>query len=170
LTIDVGTENEGWFVDSARTRIVPGKINKDAERLIEATEAILMAQLNVVKNDCNFLSMVQAAEAAAKQYEVTIMPQWGGHGISRVIHDEPFIPSAIDRTFSKIKQDIQAKRYSKQKLQTGQTICIEPVVTFGSSDIIIDEDQWTVRQAESQLTAHSERCLIVTENGYEIIS
>lgn len=170
LTIDVGTEYQGYFVDSARTRIIPGKKNQKAQQLINATEDILKAQLAVVKDGCTLLSMVYAAETMARHYNVNIMPQWGGHGISNKIHQGPFIPSAIDRTQSKIKQDIEERRYSRQFLQEGQTVCIEPVVTYGSQAITLDNDKWTVRQAEKQLTAHTERCLLVTKDGYKLLS
>jgi len=177
LTIDVGTEYNGWHVDAARTRIVPGVMNGiqkkrfyEATDLIEATEAILEAQLSVVKNECTFLQMVLAAEAAADRYGVTIMPQWGGHSIGEKVHLPPFIPSAMHKTVSKIKQSIEEKRLARQTLKTGQTICIEPVVTKGTNDITIDEDGWTIRQTQHYLTAHTERCLLVLEDGYEILS
>lgn len=174
LTIDVGTEYQGWYVDAARTRLVPGKALLDkitrGNKLIHATTEILEAQLSVVKDQCDFLSMVRAAEAEAMRQGVTIMPQWGGHGIADKVHLEPFIPSAIDRTKSKIKQQIEERQYARQKLTEGQTICIEPVVTFGKSDIIVDDDKWTIRQADGHLTAHTERCLLVTKDGYELLS
>jgi methionyl aminopeptidase len=98
------------------------------------------------------------------------MPQWGGHGIGSTVHLDPFIPSAIDRTKSPVQQKIEENKYARQTLTTGQTICIEPVTTFGSSDIIIDADGWTVRTADGSLSAHTERCLLVTDDGYEILS
>lgn len=174
LTIDVGTEHEGWYVDAARTRLVPGKAPLDkitrGNKLIHATTEILEAQLSIVKDQCDFLSMIRVAEAKATLQGVTIMPQWGGHGIGDKVHLDPFIPSAIDRTRSRIRQQIEEKRYAQQKLTEGQTICIEPVVTFGKSDIIVDDDGWTIRQADGHLTAHTERCLLVTKDGYELLS
>ena len=174
LTIDVGTKYQGWYVDAARTRLVPGKASLDkitqGNRLIYATNEVLEAQLSVVKDQCDFLSMIEAAEAAARKHGVTIMPQWGGHGIGDKVHLEPFIPSALDRSKSKIKVQLEERQNARQKLIEGQTICIEPVVTFGSSDIMVDEDGWTIRQADGYLTAHTERCLLVTKDGYELLS
>ena len=170
LTIDVGTEYQGWFVDAARSRIVPGKESKEATYLLEATDAIIAAQLAVVKNECTFLRLTAAAEAMAQQYDVTIMPQWGGHGIGERVHLPPFVPNVIDRTRSRTHQHLKANEYERTKFIAGETYCIEPVTTLGSSDIIIGEDCWTVRQAENKLTAHTERCLLVTEEGYEILS
>jgi len=170
LTIDVGTEHEGWFVDAARTRLVPGRVSKEAVHLVEAVDAIMDAELAVVRNECTFLRMIEAADAVAKAYGVTIMPQWGGHGIGEKIHLPPFVPNAIDKSKSRIKQDLEVKKYGREKFVIGETYCIEPVTTMGTSGIMIDEDGWTVRQAERRLTAHTERCLLVTEEGYELLS
>ena len=179
ITIDVGTEYQGAFVDSARSRVICGhwpakhnldSLHKEQKSLVLAAEAVLWAQLSVIKDQCDFLTMVMVAEETALEYNVTIMPQWGGHGIGLKVHTEPFIPSAIDRRQSPIRQRIEEKRYSRQKLTEGQTICVEPVVTFGTPDIMIGEDKWTVRQANGELAAHTERCLLVTKDGYELLS
>lgn len=174
LTIDVGTEYQGFFVDSARTRIVPGEAPTEkiiaGNRMIHAVEDILGAQLGVIRDGCNFLTMVQAAEAEAKRHDVLIMPQWGGHGIGNKIHFEPYIPSAIDRTKPKLTQNVEERLYARSFLTAGQTICVEPVITLGNSDIILDSDQWTYRKTDGHLVAHSERCILVTETGYELLS
>jgi methionyl aminopeptidase len=171
LTIDVGTKYQGFFVDAARTRLVPGGRNTEkAQHLIDATEAILQAQLKVIKNDCDLILLVQAAEEEAAKWGVNIMPQWGGHGIGPEIHMDPFIPNAIDRTQSKLKQELEERQYSRRFLVEGQTICIEPVTSYGDHAIIVDEDGWTVRQAQRKLAAHTERCLLVTNDGYELLS
>jgi len=170
LTIDVGTEYNGWFVDAARSRVIPGAVNEPATHLVKATELILEAQLNVIKNGCNLLELALVSEKVAKDLGVVIMPQWGGHSIGQQIHLDPFIPSSIDRSKSSTRQKIEESQYRRQILTTGQTICIEPVVTYENTVIMIDEDGWTIRKADKTLTAHTERCLVVTEDGYELLS
>lgn len=179
LTIDVGSEYNGWYVDSARSRVVPCPLaatwnqiqqSKNAQYLIDATDAILNAQLAVICDGCTFLQLVDVSEKVAKEYGITIMSQWGGHQIGNRVHLEPFIPTGIDRTQSHLKQSLDAKKYARQILVEGQTICIEPVTTYGSNDIILDGDLWTVRKKDGLLAAHTERCLLVTKNGYELLS
>lgn len=177
LTIDVGAEYNGWYVDSARSRVVPlpttwNQIQqtKTAQYLIDATEAILNAQLDVIRDGCTFIQLVEVSEKTAIEYGITIMAQWGGHQIGNKVHLEPFIPVGIDRRQSRLKQSLDAKKYARQALREGQTICIEPVTTYGSSDITLDGDLWTVRKSDGLLAAHTERCLLVTKNGYELLS
>ena len=177
LTIDVGTEYNGWFVDAARSRVIPGASTQleiakaqKAQYLIDATEAILNAQLAVVRDECTLLELATAAELTAAQYGVIILPQWGGHAIGNKIHMDPFIPNTIDRSKSKLQQQLESNKFARITLYEGETICLEPVVSFKSSAIMIDVDMWTVRKADGELTAHTERCLVVTKNGFEILS
>lgn len=168
LTIDLGTTFQGWCVDSARSRVIG--INDKAEYLIDATEAILDAQCSIIKDECTFLQLIEVSEQVAKNYNITIMAQWGGHQIGRTVHMDPFIPVGIDRRQSPLKQILDRNKYSRQKLSTGQTICIEPVTCYGNSDITIDADMWTVRKTDGLLAAHTERCLLVLKDGFEILS
>lgn len=170
ITIDVGTECNGWFVDAARSKVIGNPSDDKAQYLILAAEAILKAELSVIKNECTLLEIVEVAELTAKQYNVTILPQYGGHQIGEQIHMSPFIPNAIYRPQSVLRTDLEINRYRQTKLFEGQTICIEPVVTYGSIDTIVDGDNWTVRKADGNLVAHTERCLLITKNGYELLS
>lgn len=168
VTVDVGTKNHGWHVDAARSKVVGS--NPEAQRLLNSTEIILAAQLDLVKDGCSLYSLVEVSEKLSYQLGIYIMPQWGGHGIGETVHTEPFIPASIDRTQTKIMQTLTQQRYKREKLKEGQTICIEPVTSLGSHDIMLDADQWTVRTADGGITTHTERCLVVTRHGYEILT
>lgn len=169
LTIDVGTEYEGWFVDAARTRIIAGT-NELGTRLIDATEDIMNAQLAVIKHDCDMLTLVEAAGRIARKHKVNILSEWGGHGISNKIHTEPFIPNALTEGKGHLFRAFEEQNLAKVKFVAGETYCIEPVTTFGSTDTFTDEDGWTIRKRDGQLAAHTERCLLVTKEGYELLS
>lgn len=169
LTIDVGTEYQGWFVDAARTRIIAGK-NELGTKLIDATEEIMQAQLSVIKDGCDMFSLVQAAEAVARQHGVRILPEWGGHGIGNKIHTDPFIPNALSENRGRMVRAFEEQNYKRTRFIAGQTYCIEPVVTFGSIETFVDADGWSIRKKDGQLAAHTERCLLVTNEGYELLS
>ena len=173
LTIDLGVEYNGWFVDSARSRVIAydGSTNhRKAQDLIDATEAILNAQLSVLKDECTFLEVVEVSEAMARNHNVVILPQWGGHKIGDKVHIDPFIPNAIDTNLSNLQQQLERKKYARMTFKEGDTICLEPVVSYGNTAIIVDADLWTIRKADGNLAAHTERCVLVTKTGYEILS
>ena len=168
VTVDVGTNCNGWFADSART-IVIGK-NPEAEKLAYAAEAVLFAQIEEVKHGVTITDLILASEREAKKLAVNIMSPWCGHGIGQKLHDEPLIPATIDSRLSSLKRKLEEKKYRRVTLIEGQTICLEPVISFGQDNMFLDKDGWTVRQTEKALTAHSERCVLVTSNGFEILS
>jgi methionyl aminopeptidase len=181
VTIDIGTEYQGRFADAARTTIVgvPTLLNIDNDLrhsiqkrtwLKEAAESILTAQLGVIKDGCGLIDIVNVSEEEAKKWDVVIMPEWGGHGIRPGLHMTPFIPSTINRRETSLKQRICINQYSRYKLREGDTICLEPVVSFGPQVIIVDEDGWTVRTKGGEDVAHVENCLLVTKTGFKIIS
>ena len=186
LTIDVGTKYQGYCVDAARTIIVPQEDSwhplenegRDASRvkLMVAADAILGAQMGVVKAGATLMDIVDAATRTADELGVRVIHEYGGHQIGKVIHEEldgydgTFIPNVLDPRKTGLSSQIQQRRLAGYHLKEGQTICLEPVVTFGSGDIMIDEDGWTVRTTDGADAAHSERCLIVTKDGYELLS
>jgi methionyl aminopeptidase len=170
LTVDVGCSFEGWCVDSARTRVIGPGIFPLQDRLAAASESVLEAEISILQSGRTLLEIAKIAEQRAAELGVKIYPQWGGHQIGQQLHVDPFIPNCIDPKLPQIKRWQAEREYEKYKLQAGQVICLEPVVTFGETDIIVDGDGWTVRSADGSLVAHSERCILVTEKGYEILS
>ncbi len=170
LTIDVGTNKDGWFVDAARTRVIPGAENEEGIRLIEVVEAMLAAQLSVLRPGCRFIDIVDAASNVARANNASIFSEYGGHYIGDAIHIPPFIPNALNTKMSELHQNLQRKQWENMTFKINDLICLEPVATFGSENTIIDKDQWTVRQKNGCLVAHTERCLLVTSDGYQILS
>lgn len=173
LTIDLGTEFNGWFVDAARSRIVPGADtikSKPVENLIYATECIINAQLSIIKHGCTLMDCVMLAEETANKYGVNIAHAWGGHGIGSSIHMDPFIPSALNKKASQIVQQLEINRYKRTTFIAGNCYCVEPVVMAGDIETYIREDKWSVYTKDGGLACHSERCFVVLENGIEILT
>lgn len=168
ITIDLGTEYNGWFADAADTRII-GE-NHRASKLLKATQAILDAQLNIIKANCNFLTLTKIADQVASQYDYYILPQLGGHRIGRCIHIPPFVPNTINKHSSPIQQEIMKQRYEREIFIENDYYCIEPVVTSMGATIFTDADQWTVRTPNKELVCHLEKMILITKEGYELIS
>lgn len=174
LTIDVGSICDGWYVDSARSFIVgpPNEGRKTCLRqvLIDATEAILEAELSVLSSGCTYMQLIDAAERTSSMLGVKIMPQWQGHHIGNTVHIEPSIPNTLPANLGSTKLALLQRQYRNMTFKAGDTICLEPVVTFGSVETTIDPDGWTIRSRDGSDVAHTERCLLVTEQGYELLS
>lgn len=178
VTIDVGTRWNGFCVDSARTRVLaqpdPDKgLHHQWWRrtcLQDAAEKILEAELQEVRDGVSLYDIAFAGEREAKRQQVNLMVQWGGHRIGETIHLDPFIPNGFDWSKGNFGVQMEKRRLQQTKLFAGDTICLEPVVTYGSTDIIIDQDGWTVRSKDSSDVAHTERTILVLKNGFEVFS
>jgi methionyl aminopeptidase len=149
LTIDVGLKYKNHCIDAARTVIIGrdwshfhtdtvGTTHKDS-KLIQFAYDVLNSQVNVVRNGCTFLNLLEAAEKVTIPSNMCIMPQWGGHRIGEVLHvPNSFLPSALDSNLSPMRQELERKKFSRQVLKTGDMICIEPVVTYDSPECVMD--------------------------------
>ena len=86
-----------------------------------------------------------------------VVREYTGHGIGSHMHEDPSIPNyGIAGT--------------GPMLAPGMALCIEPMVLEGRKDVRTLGDGWTVKSKDGKLTTHYENTVIVTENGYEIIT
>ncbi len=156
LKIDMGDILHGYQGDAARTYTV-GKVSKEAERLIECTEmcfyeAFKMAQVG------NHLHDVSAAiTRVADKYGYATTKEYGGHGIGKEMHEDPFIPNFDDPEMGK-----------GPLLRPGFVIAVEPMIQMGTDKICNLEDGWGVASADGMLTAHYENTLYIAEDGPHI--
>lgn len=182
LTIDIGSRKNGWCVDAADTLPI-GEASNEAVGIIGMNKTVLSMQLDKVKDGVSLYEIASMSnilmdiyngppdrERVLGEKNIMILPQLGGHQIGKTIHEDPFIPAVLDKSLSKPRQQLQELDYKNTKLHAGQTICIEPVVKYGTADTILDADGWTIRSKDKELSSHVEKCILVTETGYEILS
>ena len=86
-----------------------------------------------------------------------VVREYTGHGIGAHMHEDPSIPN-------------YGKAGTGALITKGIALCIEPMVLEGRKDVRVLGDGWTVKSRDGKLTAHYENTVIVTENGYEIIT
>jgi len=156
VTIDVGVTLDGYVADTAYTFGV-GDVNGDGERLLEVGQAALAAGIEqaMVGNRVGDISAAiqQVVEAAG----FSVVRALVGHGVGRAYHEDPQIPN-----YGTAGRGV--------RLAPGMTIAIEPMITAGGVDIVVDEDQWSVYTADGSLSAHFEHTVAVTESGPRILT
>ncbi len=150
ISIDVGATYGGFVGDSAWTYGV-GKISDEVASLLKYTEEGLWAGIAKM-HEGNVLDDVSAAiEAVANREKLGIVRQYGGHGVGRAMHEEPFL-------FNYSVGD-------KTQLKSGMAIAIEPMFIMGGVDeVVVADDEWTVSSVEKMPAAHFEHTVIVTDN------
>ena len=155
ISIDVVATFHGLVGDGAGTYPV-GEISEDKKMLLETTEKALMAGVSRMMNG-NLLEEVSAAvEDVALAKGLGIVRQYGGHGVGRNMHEDPFV--------------FNYRTGNKTILKTGMTIAIEPMLNLGRDDVYVLDDDWTVVTADSKASAHFEHTVLVGEDGPEILT
>ena len=155
ISIDVGATYKGFVGDSAWTYPV-GEISEDKKMLLKATEESLFAGIEFMKSNERLENVAGAIEDVAKKYNLGIVRQYGGHGVGRQMHEDPFVFNY--RTNSNII------------LLKGMTIAIEPMLNLGCDDVEVLADNWTVVTKDKKASAHFEHTVHVTDNGPEILT
>ncbi len=149
ISVDVGATYGGFVGDSAWTYPV-GKISEECANLLRFTEEGLYAGIAKM-HDGNVLDDISCAiEAVANREKLGIVRQYGGHGVGRNMHEDPFLfnYSVGDKTV----------------LKTGMAIAIEPMFNLGVDEVVVADDEWTVSTADNRPSAHFEHTVIVTDD------
>lgn len=156
ISIDVGVIYKGYHSDSAIT-VGVGIISKERELLIKHTEESLYEGIKQVKNGVHLGNISSAIEDYANKYNLGVVKELVGHGVGRNLHEDPDVPN-------------YGKKESGVVLKSGMTIAIEPMLTIGSPDICILDNDWTIVSEDGSSSAHFEHTVLVTDEGFEILT
>lgn len=155
ISVDVGATYGGLVGDGAWTYPV-GKVSAEAERLLKTTEEALMSAISQMLHG-NTLNMVGGAiEDIANREKLGIVRQYGGHGVGRNMHEDPFV--------------FNYRTGDNTVLKSGMTIAIEPMLNLGGEDVEVLSDNWTVRTVDLMPSAHFEHSVLVTEDEPVILT
>ncbi len=156
VSIDIGACYKGYHGDSAWTYKV-GEISKDLEYLMEHTEKALYEGIKMVKPGNRIGDIANAIEVYATKHKLGIVKELVGHGVGTNVHEDPEVPN-------------YGKKGTGPRLREGMVIAIEPMLTLGSPDIYIDDNDWTVITEDGSYAAHFEHTVVVTKDGVEILT
>ncbi len=156
LTLDVGVTLDGYVADTAYTFGV-GEVSAEAERLLEVGQAALAAGIEQAQVDNRIGDVSAAIQRVVEEAGFAVVRALVGHGVGRGYHEDPQIPN-------------YGTPGRGARLSSGMTLAIEPMITAGGVDIVLDDDQWSVYTADGSLSAHFEHTVAVTEAGPRILT
>lgn len=156
ISIDAGAIWHGYQGDATIT-VAVGQVSEDCQRLIRSVEEALMVGIAAVKAGGHIGDISHAVELVAKRYGVSVVREYGGHGIGREMHEAPRIPN-------------WGPAGRGLKLEVGMTLAIEPMFTLKGGATRTLMDDWTVVTADGSWAAHWEHTIAVNENGAEILT
>ena len=157
VNVDMSTIRNGYFSDSSRMYCI-GEVDAEWKRLVEVTRQSVQAGLAAVKPWAMLGEVSQAVNKVCTDAGFSVVREYGGHGIGLEFHEDPFV-------------SFTAPADSGPLLVPGMCFTIEPMVNMGAQEIDMnDPNGWTVRTADRKPSAQWEVQLVVTEDGYELLS
>jgi methionyl aminopeptidase len=154
ISIDCGAIIEGYHGDAAYTAPV-GDISPEARKLIEVTEASLVAGIAKMVDGNRLTDIGQAVQEVAEAGGYSVVREYVGHAIGTAMHEEPQVPN-------------YGPGGRGPKLRSGMVFAIEPMVNMGRPETFLLEDGWSVVTADGSLSVHVEHTIAITDNGPEI--
>ena len=156
LNIDVTVIKEGFHGDTSRMFFV-GKSNIQAERLVQITLESMLIGIEELAPGKYLGDVGHAIQAHVEKNRFSVVREYCGHGIGRIFHEEPQVLH-------------YGKPKSGMKLETGMTLTVEPMVNAGKRHVRLLPDGWTVVTKDHSLSAQWEHTILITNNGYEILT
>lgn len=155
VSMDFGVAVNGMITDAAIS-VIAGSGDEVNKHLVEQTYWALMNGISVVKDGCKVGDIANAVESSLdKKYG--IVRDLVGHGVGHELHEEPNIPN-------------YGRKNTGPKLLAGMTIAIEPMINLGTEKVYTDVDGWTIKTNDGTRSAHFEHTILITDDGYEILT
>jgi methionyl aminopeptidase len=156
ITIDVGVTLDGFIADSAYTFGV-GDVEPEAQRLLDVGRDALAAGIGQAVVGHRVGDISAAVQRLVEEHGFSVVRSLVGHGVGRAYHEDPHIPNFGEAGRGPL-------------LSEGMTIAIEPMITAGSAEIEILEDDWTIRTEDGSLSCHFEHTVAITADGPRILT
>lgn len=157
VSVDYCVLYKGMITDAAVTFIVGQPSEAKDIELLAVTKKALKKGIEAVRDGAHIGDIGAAVQRVLDSAGFGIVREFVGHGVGHHVHEEPGVPNHGPKGKGMI-------------LKAGMTIAIEPMAMIGSHEIYIMDDGWTVKTRDGSRAAHFEHTVLVTEDGYEILT
>lgn len=156
INIDVTVIKNGFHGDTSKMFII-GPPEPSTKRLIQVTHECMFKGIEMVRPGVRLGDIGHVIQTHAENHHYSVVREYCGHGIGRVFHEEP-----------------QVMHYGRpgtgMALVEGMTFTIEPMINQGRRETKLLPDKWTVVTKDRKLSAQFEHTILVTSDGYEILT
>ena len=163
VSVDCGATLDGWVGDSAWSFGV-GELAEDVDKLNRATRQVLLEGMQAMVPGNRLTDVSHALELATRKaeadfgIELGILDGYGGHGIGREMHEDPYLHN-------------EGRPGRGPLIVAGSVLAIEPMLILGGeTDSVVLDDDWTVVTADDSPAAHWEHTVAATEDGPRILT
>jgi methionyl aminopeptidase len=156
VKIDITAYVGGVHGDNCATFFC-GEVDDESRLLTERTREALYRAIRAVKPGRQVNVIGRVIESYAKRFGYGVVRDYTGHGVHSTFHSGLVIPHYDEPRYDTI-------------MEPGMTFTIEPMVTLGTADWYLWDDDWTVVTADGSRCAQFEHTLVVTDSGAEILT
>ena len=156
ISIDCGSLKNEFYGDQAFTFAV-GEVSQEIKDLLSVTRASLELGVAEAKVGNRIGDIGFAIQQHAEKHGYGVVKDLVGHGLGKVMHEDPQVPN-------------YGKRGSGKKIKDGLVIAIEPMINLGTERVVQAEDGWTIITADRKVSAHFEHDVAVVNGKPEILS
>lgn len=156
VSIDVGATLNGYVGDACRTYPV-GICRENALKLVKVTEESFFEGMKYAKPGNHLGDISHAIQTYCEKNGYSLIREYTGHGVGAHLHEDPYIPN-------------YGPAGSGPILKVGMCLAIEPMVAEGHFAIRVMKDGWTAKTRDGKLSSHYENSIVITEDGYEILT
>ena len=156
ISVDVGVLLDEYYGDGAFT-IGIGQIDDELQHLLDTTQACLDLGIQQARANNRVSDISHAVQTHAEAGKLSVIREFGGHGIGRALHEDPHILN-------------YGPPGKGPRLRPGYVLAIEPILCNGKGKVILGADQWTTTTLDGSPAAHFEHTIAITEEGPEILT
>lgn len=156
VSLDAGLTHQGLIADMCVT-VPVGEVDARGMRLIDAAQRARDAGVSVCRAGAHLGDIGAAIEDSLADAGFSVVEDLGGHGVGHTVHESPHIFHFGTRDTGPL-------------LEEGMVITIEPTVSEGGTEIVLDPDGYTYRTKDHSRTAQFEHTIVITRDGHEIIT
>lgn len=156
VTLDIGACYKGYHGDSGWTYAV-GNISDDDKYLMKHTEKALYEGIKQAKAGNRIGDIGYAVENYALKHNLGVVKEFVGHGVGTSVHEDPNVPN-------------YGNKGEGMLLKEGMVIAIEPMLTFGSEEIDIEDNDLTAYTIDGSNAAHYEHTIAITKGDPIILT
>lgn len=156
INVDVTVYLGGVHGDCSKTFLVGNGVDEKGRELVRVAEECRDIGIEVCGPGVALNRIGAVIEEHAKRHGFTVAPTFCGHGIGSYFHGPPDI--------------YHTRTQLGGTMEPGMTFTVEPVITMGSQDMAILEDNWTIVAVDGARSAQFEHTILITETGREVLT
>jgi len=156
ISIDVGANYQGYHGDSAWTYAV-GKVSPERERLMSVSEQALFDGLKYARHGARLTDISHGIQVCLLEHGYSTPIEYSGHGIGKMLHEKPAV----------LNYGLAGRG---PILKAGMTLAVEPMIIAGKRHVKTLPDGWTVVTQDHSDACHYEHTIVITNDGYEILT